>query len=198
MLSYVEGEPSLWPWPAVLRGEAGMHQVGRFLRDYHDAVADFVLPEPAIWQSGAQPLQAGEIVCHGDLNPSNWIWSGEELVGWIDWELAGPGVPLSDLANAAWTAIPLCPDEATVRLGFEWAPRRPARLAALAEAYGETDLESILAAVHRLQVREHARMLEFGNTGREPWRTFLERGLAERTLRDQQWLEAHWLALTAG
>ena len=196
VLTYLDGEASLWPWPPVLRDTRGVRQVGRLVRSYHDAVADFRPPDPPIWQMGERELGPGEIVCHGDLDPSNLIWSGDELVGLIDWELARPGRPLDDLAMAAWAIVPLCPDKATADMGFETPPDRRARLAALASAYGSVDPDSLIAEIVRLQDEERERMQRLGASGREPWRTFVARGLDAETSRDQQWLAQHARALT--
>ena len=156
ILTYLPGEPALWPWPAVLREPDGIRQVGALIRRYHEALAGFAPAGSLRWQIGERALQPGEVVCHGDLNPSNLIWSGRALVGLIDWELAYPGSALRDLANAAWTMAPLCPDEDVSVLGFEQPPDRARRLAVLASAYGGVEPAELLAEVQRLQATELA------------------------------------------
>lgn len=195
VVTYLTGEASLWPWPDVLRKVDGIHSLGRMLRRYHEAVADFVPPASCIWQAGEKSVAEGEVVCHGDLNPSNLIWEGTTLVGFIDWEQAYPAPPLLDLADAAWKTTPLCPDEELTKLGFPKPPDRAERLAVLARGYGLSDPRAVLDNVRVLQEREHRRIIELGQAGREPWRTFLEGGLAERTVRDQRWLESNYTAL---
>ena len=123
------------------------------------------------------------------------VWEGTTLVGFIDWEQAYPAPPLLDLADAAWKTTPLCPDEELTKLGFPKPPDRAERLAVLARGYGLSDPRAVLDNVRVLQEREHRRIIELGQAGREPWRTFLEGGLAERTVRDQRWLESNYTAL---
>ena len=195
VVTFLAGEASLWPWPEALRKTDGAHSLGRMLKRYHDAVAEFVPPTPCLWQAGERSVADGEVVCHGDLHPSNLIWKGPTLVGFIDWEQAYPAPPLLDLASAAWKTAPLCPDEALTNLGFTEPPDRVQRLAALARGYGLSDLGELLDNVRALQEREHRRIIELGGAGRQPWRTFLEKGLAERTARDQRWLESNYTTL---
>jgi hypothetical protein len=69
MLSFIDGELSFTPsssWLPELQSLDGIREVARFIRSYHEAVVDFVPPEPAIWSVGERGLFPGEIVCHGD------------------------------------------------------------------------------------------------------------------------------------
>jgi Phosphotransferase enzyme family len=107
VLEYVPGragEPGRAHTPAQLR------QIGRMLRDYHRAVADFHPPTDAVWNCAIPPDDpvGAEIICHGDPAPWNLVDSPR---GWvlIDWDGAGPGTALCDLAYAAHTTVPLEP-----------------------------------------------------------------------------------------
>ncbi|MDD7646473.1 MAG: phosphotransferase [Ruminococcus bromii] len=44
----------------------------------------------------------GMTVCHNDLSPCNFVFSGERPVGIIDWDAAAFGDPLDDLAYFTW------------------------------------------------------------------------------------------------
>lgn len=44
-------------------------------------------------------------------------------VAFIDWDSAGPVSPLADLADAAWTFVPLAPPEQLTEAGFDPLPR---------------------------------------------------------------------------
>ncbi|MGI8993282.1 MAG: phosphotransferase, partial [Nocardioidaceae bacterium] len=73
------------------------------------------------------------VICHHDFAPYNVALSssatGERLVGVFDWDMAGPGTPLDDLAFAAWNWVPLhraLPAEVCAM-----------RLAVMASAYGD-------------------------------------------------------------
>lgn len=56
--------------------------------------------------------------------------------GFIDWELAGPSRPLTDVAWAAINIVPLRPDHFCRLVGFPEPPDRPARLRLFCVAYG--------------------------------------------------------------
>ena len=49
VVSYIEGDVALRPWPGVLRSDSGLRQLGDFLCRYHRVVQDFVPPTDAVW-----------------------------------------------------------------------------------------------------------------------------------------------------
>lgn len=201
MLSFLPGRPSLWPWPAALLAESGPRQVGALLRRYHEAVADFVPPSPAIWRHGPQDLEPGQVVLHGDFGPYNLIWSGDSpdaaVNGVIDFELARPGDPLEDAAFAAIRVAHLRPDASAAKIGFTAIPDRAARLAAFAEGYG-CALALIRARVILSQEDELWRIAVWGGQGREPWATFLRKGLAEELRAELAWMADNLGTLAPG
>ncbi|MGA0599535.1 phosphotransferase enzyme family protein [Caulobacter sp. KR2-114] len=190
MLSFLPGQASLWPWPTGLLATDGCRKVGQLLRAYHEAVADFVPPAPAVWRHGPQELRPGEIVLHGDFAPYNLVWQGGELTGVIDFELARPGLALEDAAFAAIRLGPLRPDQALMRIGFPEGPDRRARLAAFAAGYG-CDLADLVRQIPLTQAAELARITGWGGEGREPWATFLARGLDESVRLEGAWMATH-------
>ena len=109
-----------------------------WLRGYHLVVRDFQHPGP--WRSVSRPLADGELICHHDFAPYNVALStsasGERLVGVFDWDMAGPGTPLEDLAFAAWNWVPLyrelpadvCADRLTVMASAYGAGVRPVEI----------------------------------------------------------------------
>jgi len=135
VLEYVPGEVGD---PTGTYPPADLAAIGRLLRDYHDAVADFVPPAPAVWNEVIPP-DAEELVCHNDAAPWNLIRSAR---GWvlIDWDAAAPGSRLWDLAYSAQSMAGLhaarTPDDAADRLrifvdGYGLDPARRPALAAL-------------------------------------------------------------------
>ena len=64
--------------------------------------------------------RAGEIISHGDLGPWNTVYRDGLPVALIDWDSAQPASPLADLADAAWTFLPLAPPSS-------WSKRDSAR-----------------------------------------------------------------------
>ncbi|WP_222719554.1 phosphotransferase [Actinokineospora xionganensis] len=99
VLEFVPGEV---PWPVAgtqLEPDRALVVVGRLIRDFHDAVADFVPPAGATWQV-LIPADGAETIAHHDLAPWNLVVS-EARWAFIDWDTAAPGTRLWDLAYAA-------------------------------------------------------------------------------------------------
>lgn len=162
-----------------------------WLRDFHDIADGFRPDGPRRWRAGDAELEAGEIICHNDPGTYNWIIESGHFVAMIDWDMAGPGQPIDDLAFLAWTAIPFNrpPDECG---GDEEIVRR---LDLVVDAYGEWGPLTLLEAVadrmalacSRIQAgqeRGDAAMINLGKVG-EPQRT-LDR-LAAFNDRRERW-----------
>jgi len=148
-----------------------------WLRRFHDAVDGFSHPGP--WRTTRRPLRAGEVVCHHDFAPYNCAVSssavGDRLVGVFDWDMAGPGTRLEDLAFAAWNWVPLFRDD-------EGPARSAERLLLMATAYGgpfaagqilggvESRIERSVRVIRQGQHDGDPGMLSLGQVG-EPERT---------------------------
>jgi 8-oxo-dGTP diphosphatase len=115
--------------------EGQLAEVARWARDLHAAVAD--LDDEGPWRFFG--VAAPTVVAHNDLAPYNVCFEGDRLIGVFDWDLAGPSLPLFELAVLAWNGIPLFrPIQ---------APDAARRLEVLAGGYGRFTATEILAAV---------------------------------------------------
>jgi hypothetical protein len=141
VLSYIEGRGVPVDDEVVLESVLG--EAGEWLREMHDVAETFRPDGPRRWRGHDEPVELAddEIVCHHDPGAYNWIIQSGQFVAMVDWDMAGPGHPIDDLAFMAWTAIPLYRD-----VGAEQAARR---LDLLAEAYGEWGPLTLLDAVER-------------------------------------------------
>lgn len=158
------------PWPPWVHSDDALSQVGAWLRRYHGAVADFVPPADARWRTQSRPWQPGDIVGHNDAAPYNAVWTpagagveagvaGGELVGFVDWDFAGPGSALHDLAFTVFSWVPLHARDVVAAEGFTRFAERPRRLRLLLDAYGyDGHVAAVLAAVQE-RIREHAQQL---------------------------------------
>ncbi len=151
ILSYIEGKTFGWslPWPEVVRSADLLEQVGVATARYHRAVEDFRPSGVIPWQSAPAELGESEIVCHHDLAPYNTVVSSGRLAGIIDWDLAGPGTPRSDLAFVAWQWVPLQSPFVTEMFGWSAPPDRARRLSLLLDAYGLEDRSGFVDDVVR-------------------------------------------------
>jgi aminoglycoside phosphotransferase (APT) family kinase protein len=137
VLSYLEGETvgAASPWPEWVFSDDALAQVGAWLRRLHDATTDFVPPEDAVWFAG-QDWRPGLVIGHHDAAPYNAVWHSGRLVGFVDWDTAGPSSREFDLAYSTLLWVPLLAD------GSAWpVPARPVedgrrRLHLLLDAYG--------------------------------------------------------------
>lgn len=137
MLTYLAGETvgEDLPWPDWVRSDDALRQVGQWLRRLHDATAAYVPPRDAIWLGG-QSWRPGLVVGHHDAAPYNAVWRDGALVGFVDWDTAGPSSRELDLAFAALTWVPLQTRDVVERTGFTAFDDRSRRLHLLLDAYG--------------------------------------------------------------
>ena len=108
VLSYIEGDVPLPPYPAWAMTEAALTDLGAIVRRFHEAAASFVPPADAEWATDwADPTQPPDTpgpdrtICHNDLYPENVVFQDGRVVALIDFAMAGPGRALWDLAIAA-------------------------------------------------------------------------------------------------
>ncbi|PRI11573.1 phosphotransferase [Leucobacter massiliensis] len=136
--------------------DAALAAAASWLRRFHDAVREF-RPGPREWRQGVQDLAPGEVICHNDPGLYNWVVAEGRFAGMIDWDRAGPGRPLDDLAFLCWSGVPL--------LRPIPAADAARRLALAAAAYGGVGPAELLDAVD-------ARMELIA----QRWRDGIERG----------------------
>jgi aminoglycoside phosphotransferase (APT) family kinase protein len=118
----------------------------RLIRGYHDAVASFVPPADARWQSLVGAPAAGEVVCHNDLSPANTVYGESGPRAFLDWDLAAPAPRLWDVAYSVYRFVPLYDDASCVRLGVPVRPRGP-RIRLFCDAYGLGDRTQLVDTV---------------------------------------------------
>jgi hypothetical protein len=154
ILSYIDGDPptvSPPPLPHVIWAERSLVAAATLLRRYHDALEDFVPPGGAMWR---MPSDEAETICHNDVGPPNTVFRNGEVVAMIDFDQAGPGRRVWDVAVGAWRWVPISSRP-------EQQPReRARRLRIFCDAYGlgeerRTVLDALISRIRA--VRELAR-----------------------------------------
>ncbi|MFI6901716.1 phosphotransferase [Nonomuraea sp. NPDC050394] len=181
VLTYLEGETMgvRRVWPEWTRTEDTLRQVAWWLRDYHEAVADFVPPPDAEWRTGVR-WSPGMIIAHNDASSFNAAWSAGRLVGFFDWDFAGPTTVQSDLAWTALGWVPLHARRVAASEGFTDFAARPHRLRMFLESYGWAGEAGPIVEEIRARMSARAREIRrFGAGGEALYRRLLSQGVAD-------------------
>ncbi|MED1055868.1 phosphotransferase [Bacillus mycoides] len=105
ILSFIEGEAGNYPLKEYMWSNDVLKEIAKMLRLYHDAVSDFTLSDD--WKPMDNTPNKIEVVCHNDFAIYNIIFNNEKPVGIIDFDVAGPGPRLWDIAYTLYTCVPL-------------------------------------------------------------------------------------------
>jgi Phosphotransferase enzyme family len=105
ILSFIEGEAGNYPLKEYMWSDEALEEIAYMLRLYHDAVSDFPFDES--WQPIDNTPEPYEVLCHNDFAIYNIIFNHKKPVGIIDFDVAGPGPRLYDIAYTLYTCVPL-------------------------------------------------------------------------------------------
>lgn len=186
VLSYLPGQTVVPPYPDWSMTDAALISVARLLRRYHQAIRGFVA-DGHEWVEPVPAAYVDDVVSHNDPNLDNVVFRDGEAVALIDFDLAGPGSVLWDVATAVRLWAPLRPeaDIADPRRG-----RSLERMRLFADAYDldETDRERLVEAV----AANHVWCMDYVRRGAENGHEWFRRrwigGESELTERTNTWL----------
>jgi Ser/Thr protein kinase RdoA (MazF antagonist) len=192
VLTFVPGTVA---WPEhyrMLDDEKQLRRVARLIREFHDAVSGFTPPPDARWQV-LTPSDGDEIIAHCDLAPWNLVIDEREWA-FIDWDTAGPGTRLWDLAYAMHGFVPLSANPAFQR---DDADRR---LRVFADAYGLSERQrlDVIPLLARRTRAMYGFLAEEAAKGTQPWARLWAEGHGDAwqgdtdyiTQREGQWRQA--------
>ncbi|MGR3763103.1 phosphotransferase [Rossellomorea sp. NS-SX7] len=140
-LTFIEGEAGNYPLKEYMWSNEVLKDIAKMLRHYHDAVSDFSTEEG--WKPIDKTPQPYEVLCHNDFAVYNIIFHHEKPVGIIDFDVAGPGPRLWDIAYTLYTCVPLSRvyyseiGEAVYYQTSQHADRIRQRVALFLESYGK-------------------------------------------------------------
>jgi hypothetical protein len=196
VLTFVEGDVPLPPYPAWALTDAALQDLGRLVRRFHEATTTFDAASVTGWSDEwADPL-GGQVICHNDLFPENVVFRDGHVVGLIDFGEAAPGRPFWDLAIAAEEWAPLHAPGARLHHPDHLDGVR--RTALLARAYGvdPEQAEELVDVVAQERVQQLGHVREQAAAGAEPWATFWPDSEGEvRAAADDRWLQGQRPAL---
>jgi hypothetical protein len=184
VLTYAEGEV---PWPShfdLLEPASRLIRVGRLVRDLHDAAAEFTPPPDARWNVPI-PADRDELIVHHDLAPWNLVVGARWT--FIDWDGAGPGSRLWDVAYAVHGFVPMSAHTDWQRVDAD------TRLRAFADGYG-LDEQQRRELVPMLAVRTrsmHDFLRDQSKLGVEPWATHWRTGHGDVWRNDADYTARH-------
>lgn len=186
VLSYIEGEAVVPPYPAWAMTDAALVSVARLLRDYHQATLKF-RADLHVW-SDAIPrrFRGGRVTTHNDPNLDNVVFRDGQAVALIDFDLASPGRRAWDVACAARLWAPLRSDidinDARRGAGIE-------RFRRFVDAYGleREERELVIDAVPATHDWCYAIVRDGAESGVEGFADYWWHGGADRAARTRQW-----------
>lgn len=188
VLTWIEGDVPLPPYPAWAMTDRALADLGRLVRRLHEASETF-RGTTADWSTQWADPEGGSVICHNDLFPENVVFRDGRVVGLIDFAMAGPGRPLWDLAIAAEIWCPLGDpdrrDQQQVDLDGI------ARLGVLARAYGlePERAEDLVDIIMEQRAHSTANIQAEIADGNPSWiRAWAQAGGDERAAADDVWI----------
>ncbi len=108
VLTWIEGDVGVPPFPAWVADEQLLLGVARLQRALHQAASTFAPPPDATWDRANLPVPGpAAIVCHNDLCVENVVVRNGAVAAFIDFDFAAPTDPLLDIAIAARHWVPM-------------------------------------------------------------------------------------------
>lgn len=155
MLSFIQGEAGRDAGRRV-RNPVALANFALLLRRFHDAVGTYSPPPDANWALPAAEDASPTGICHGDFAPWNVVWSADDPIGVLDFDLAHPAPALHDVAYALAYSVPFRDDPDTkTMLGVEEVPDRRHRVEVFADAYGVSTVGLVEQVVARQRKYAH-------------------------------------------
>ncbi len=198
ILTYVDGVVPTGADPSVVT-DLAVADAGRLIRELHEAVAGFSLPDGVSWHFRSLGGPGPYVVCHHDLSPRNTVFRGGRAVAFIDWDLATPEALIHDLLHAAWQFVPLATDETCRGHGWSLPPDRGRRLRLLLDAYGLPDQDRAGFAVrvaNRMEISAEG-IEAMAERGAPAFRRLVDLDVPTSSRRDRDWVVAHAESLDA-
>lgn len=198
ILTFVEGDVAIPPYPAWAAADELLRGVARLQRRLHEAARTFVPPPDAAWDRPNVPdAGPGAIVCHNDLCIENVVVRDGRVVAFIDFDFAAPNHPLLDIAIAArhWVPLrdPVDLDPELRELGLDQA----ARFRAFCDEHWLDDAARAAVVGHAGAFLDRAlvAMRRRAESGLEAYVRAWEAGYPAQNRRSRAWLDAHADAL---
>lgn len=93
--------------PHFMWSDGTLAAFAQLLRRYHDATRGFTPPTAAEWQMSYPDPRQHEVICHNDAALYNVVFRQGMPIALFDFDMAGPGPRLWDIAYTLYNAVPL-------------------------------------------------------------------------------------------
>ncbi|MDQ1626448.1 MAG: hypothetical protein QOI54_192 [Actinomycetota bacterium] len=194
VLSYVEGEAVVPPYPPWAMTDAALVSVAHLLRDYHDATSGFRADRHEWSSTVPAPFRGDGVTTHNDPNLDNIVFRDGRAVALIDFDLASPGSRAWDVACAGrlWAPLRAAVDVTDARRGAGVE-----RFRRFVDAYGLTGKEraSVVEAVPETHDWCYAVVAGGAQAGNEGFADYWWHGGADRAARTRAWYAGNLAAL---
>ena len=104
ILTYIDGATAFTD--EIWSSDAPLVAATKLLRAFHDAAFGISPGDLKDWAFAYPDSDQHEVICHNDFAPYNMIFKGGLPTAIIDFDLAGPGPRLRDLAYLAYWFVP--------------------------------------------------------------------------------------------
>ncbi|MEA2526119.1 MAG: hypothetical protein QOF73_3346 [Thermomicrobiales bacterium] len=197
ILSFIPGEVGSYPLPPYMWSDATLVEAARLLRRFHDATAGYV-PLPGVtWQLVYPGAGRHEVICHNDVAPYNMVFAEGRPYALIDFDTAGPGPRIWDIAYAVYTFVPLA--SFAPRVDGSTAPyevashaaERARRLRLFCHAYGSQPTEELLQTVERRLDALCSTVIEGAAAGDAGYQHLIDTGHLDHYRREIAFLQRH-------
>jgi hypothetical protein len=206
VLSFVDGEVAGRPRPSWIGDEDRLRSVAVLLRDYHQAMAGFVLPEGLVPDWGipdlpglpdVTPARPVEVLGHQDVTPENVVFVDGRAEALIDFDLVKPVTRLQDVVNAlVWWAPFADPADRYPQMADLDAAHR-CRVFADAYGLGRAARHDLVEVATSSSARSRVLMKHRADTMGGGWLRMWDEGVGDTILRRQRWLETQGHVITA-
>ena len=189
MLSFIPGEAAIEPHGDWVFTDEALVSVAELLRRFHEATASFD-PSGHTWGDFVPAEFRDGLICHNDPNLDNVIFVDGVAVGLIDFDLAGPGSAVWDVACAVRLWAPL---RAERDMPEELRDRSLERLRLFVDAYGlaHADRLRVVDAALRTHDRCYRVVRAAVDGGHETFGRMWREGGRARADRTRAWIASH-------
>jgi hypothetical protein len=151
ILTYIEGLAGFISEqeirPARIWSDQILVEAAALLKRFHDATAGFRASPPARWQMVFPDTDQHDVICHNDFAPYNLIFKEGHINGMIDFDTAGPGPRIWDVAYAAYRFVPFVPRDVLHTMGAPEDSDIGRRLKLFCDAYGPQQRQHLLDVI---------------------------------------------------